>query len=66
MPDNRKSNSTSLIAVGCCLIVIASDGSIGPWKYLIHAAAIALFVTALILDLRPFSRRSEPERDEVR
>lgn len=56
MAISRSSYAMSLVAVGCCLIVVGSDGAGGAWKYLVHATAVALFVVAIVLELKPSPR----------
>lgn len=54
MSDPVNPSSASLIILGCCLIVLGSrfDEYMGPWHYLFYIGAIALFVLAIVRDVK--------------
>lgn len=54
MPAKSSFDSSALVAVACCLIVVGSSSSdhIGAWKYLFDLSAVALCLLALVRSLR--------------
>lgn len=54
MSESSKLTSSSLVAVGCCLVVLGSGSNeyLGPWHYLFYVGAIVLCIWAILRDVR--------------